>query len=170
MIDHLPDRLDLIATAEAGRVLRGLLPLSRLERVLPALVSDDGELQVMLELGKAADGTRFLSGTIRGSVILKCQRCLENMAMPLDLKFRLGLVQSHAAANHLPARYEPLIVAAEPASTAEIVADEVLLALPIVPVHEDESDCRGLLKDYQPSGSEARENPFAVLAELKQKH
>ena len=60
MIEHLPDRLDLLATAEARRALRGSIPLARLIRVLPALVSSDGDLQVSLELGKDPAGIRFL--------------------------------------------------------------------------------------------------------------
>jgi uncharacterized metal-binding protein YceD (DUF177 family) len=51
---------------------------------------------------------------------------------------------------------------------AEVVSDEVLLALPIVPMHGDQSECRALSEDYVPVKDE-RENPFAVLAQLKQK-
>jgi uncharacterized protein len=170
MIDHLPDRLDLIATAEAGRVLRGRIPVAQLERVLPLLMSDNGVLEVMLELGKAPDGTLYLSGTISGALTLCCQRCLEEMHLPLDIRFCLGLVRSQEAARELNRRYEPLIVSGEPARIADVVTDEVLLALPIVAVHEDMSDCRNLGAEYSASSSESRENPFAVLEQLKQKH
>jgi uncharacterized protein len=169
MINHLPDRLDLIATAEAGRLLRGSIAVSSLERLVPALTSDAGELQVEMELGKGADGTRYLTGSIRGEVVLKCERCLGEMTLPLDLTYRLGLVAGDAAANALPEWYEPLVVTAEPARIADVVAEEVLLALPIVPIHKDRLDCQGYVKDYAPPVSEQRENPFAVLAGLKLK-
>jgi uncharacterized protein len=169
MIDHLPDRLDLLATAEAGRLLRGGMPLVRLERVLPALRSSDGELQVELELGKDPDGTRFMTGTIRGAVELQCQRCLDTMGLPLNLEFRLGIVQDHADAQRLHESYEPLLVGSEPTVIAEIVSDEVLLALPLVPAHADDGRCHEFVKDYQPPQSAKRENPFAMLAGLKQK-
>jgi uncharacterized protein len=132
MIEHLPDRLDLLATAGAGRMLRGTIALASLERVLPALASQDGELQIVMELGRDPDGTHYLAGTIRGGVQLQCQRCLDAMLLPLDLKF--------------------------------------LLALPIVALHDDRGACRELMKEYQPSDGLQRENPFAALAELKQKH
>lgn len=169
MIDHLPERLDLLAMSEAGRALSGRMPLASMERVLPVLESDTGELQVELELGKDAAGIRYLQGTIRGEVVLKCQRCLEPLTWPLNLKFRLGIVTDEAAAAALPERYEALLVRDEPASVAEIISDEVLLALPLVPVHEDDDRCQGFMKDYQAPEHAARENPFAVLAELKQK-
>jgi uncharacterized protein len=169
MIKHLPDRLDLIATAEAGRLLRGTVAVSSLERLLPVLVSDEGDLQVEMELGKDPDGTRYMKGSIQGEVMLKCQRCLENMSLPLDLVFRLGLVASDEAANALSDRYEPLLVTAEPAYIADVIAEEVLLAIPIVPRHSDSVDCQEFVKDYMPPQSEQRKNPFAVLAGLKLK-
>jgi uncharacterized protein len=169
MIDHLPERLDLLAAAEAGRVLQGSIPLARLERVLPALCSQDGELQVLLELGVDPDGTRFLSGSIRGAVEVQCQRCLEPVELSLNLEFRLGMVKNPADMHRLHERYEPLIVGSEPMSIADIVSDEVLLALPLVPVHADDDKCQEFVKDYQPPQVEKRENPFAMLAELKQK-
>ena len=170
MIDHLPDRLDLMATAAAGRILQGRIPLARLERALPALMSSAGELQVVLELGKDSDGTNYMAGTLQGDVVLACQRCLGQMVLPLDLKFRLGLIRDKDAINDLSDWYDPLVVTAEPADIADILSDEVLLALPIVPLHGESEECQGLLKHYQPPAEDQRENPFAVLAELKQKH
>lgn len=169
MIDHLPERLDLLATADAGRVLAGRIPLASLDRVVPLLGSSAGELAVRLELGKDPDGTRYLAGTINGAVELQCQRCLEPLILPLALSFRLGIVRSNEAARALHARYEPLIVGAEPTRIAEIVADEVLLALPQVPVHGGNAQCNDFVKTYCSPERKARDNPFAVLAGLKQK-
>lgn len=169
MIEHLPDRLDLYAMAEAGRELRGRIDLASLERVLPLLSSPDGALQVTLELGKSHDGTRYLSGTIEGTLSLQCQRCLESMAYPLEVSFQLGLVHSQEEMGKLPDRFEPLLVSQEPARVADLVSDEVLLTLPIVPVHTDMKQCRELTIDYQTPNAGQRENPFAVLAQLKQK-
>jgi uncharacterized protein len=169
MINHLPDRLDLYAAAEAGRVLRGRVELARLVRALPQLESPDGELEVSLELGRDEDGTRYLVGSVQGKLVLLCQRCLEPMEYPLDVTFRLGLVHSQEQIQGLSDRYEPLLLASEPASLAEVLTDEVLLALPIVPLHSGVSTCRPPATDYQTPADSQRENPFAVLAQLKQK-
>jgi len=169
MINHLPDRLDLYAAAEAGRLLRGRVELARLVRALPLLESPDGELEVSLELGRDEDGTHYLAGSVRGKLALLCQRCLEPMEYPLDVTFRLGLVHSQEQSQGLSDRYEPLLITAEPASLAEVLTDEVLLALPIVPLHSGVSTCRPPVTDCQTSASSQRENPFAVLAKLKQK-
>jgi uncharacterized protein len=169
MINHLPDRLDLCAAAEAGRALRGRVKLARLVRALPLLESREGELEVSLELGRDEDGTHYLAGSVQGRLALRCQRCLEPMDYPLDVAFRLGLVHSQEQMERLSDRYEPLLISGEPASLAEVITDEVLLALPIVPLHSGVSTCRPPATDYQISASSQRESPFAVLAQLKQK-
>jgi uncharacterized protein len=169
MIDHLPDRLDLIAAAEAGRLLQGRIPLVHLE-LLPLLASRDGGLEVILELGKSDDGTRYLSGTITGTLAVVCQRCLEEIHLPLNIRFCLGLVRDQEAAQVLQQRYEPLIVSGDPVLIADVITDEVLLALPIVTVHENADECGGLGVEYTGSAQEERDNPFAVLEKLKHKH
>jgi len=169
MINHLPDRLDLYAAAEAGRLLRGRVELARLVRALPLLESPDGELEVSLELGRDEDGTHYLAGSVQGKLVLLCQRCLEPMEYPLDVTFRLALVHSQEQSQGLSDRYEPLLITAEPASLAEVLTDEVLLALPIVPLHRGVSTCRPPVTDCQTPANSQRENPFAVLAKLKQK-
>jgi uncharacterized protein len=169
MIDHLPDRLDLYATAEAGRVLQGRIKLASLDRVLSLLATREGELQVLLELGRDQDGTRYLTGSIKGMLVLQCQRCLEPMEYPLDVRPRLGLVQSQDEAERLTEFYEPLILTREPALLAEVISDEVLLALPIVPLHEDMSKCQALATAFPAPASTPANNPFAVLEQLKQK-
>ncbi len=170
MIDHLPERLDLLEAAETGRVLQGRIALVKLERVVPLLATSAGDLEVRLELGKDTDGTLFLQGKISGTVSLQCQRCLEPMALPLKLRFRLGIVTGHEAAGCLHERYEPLLAGSEPALIADIVSDEVLLGLPLVAVHEEGNACRSFLQNYHPPGQAKQDNPFAVLASMKPKN
>lgn len=169
MTDHLPERLDLLATADAGLVLHGRMQLVSMPRLSSALSSTDGELEVELRLGKEPDGTRCLRGTIQGELQLQCQRCLEPLAMTLDLGFCLGIVSDQASMDALHERYEPLLAGAEPASIADIVTDEVLLALPLVPAHADRGECHEFVREYLPPEPEQGKGPFAVLAELKQK-
>jgi uncharacterized protein len=169
MTNLLPERLDLYTAAEAGRMLAGRIALAELERVVPLVVSRESELGVSLQLGIDQEGTRYLSGTIRGVLELQCQRCLEPMEYPLAIKFRLGLVRDQDAADRLAERYEPLIVTQEPASVADVISDEVLLALPIAPVHADPGKCHEVTADYSESSGPQRSNPFIVLEQLKHK-
>jgi uncharacterized protein len=150
-------------------VLRGRVKLASLDRALPLLESHEGELEIVLELDKDEDGTHYLAGSIQGRLVLQCQRCLEPVDYPLQVTFRLGLVHTQEEMQRLSDRYEPLLVSGEPAKLAEVITDEVLLALPIAPLHSGVSKCRLPVTDQQIPASSQRESPFAVLAQLKQK-
>jgi uncharacterized protein len=167
MLSRLPQRIEPLALAEAGREFSGDLEVAGLARLAPLLASDQGQLAVSLVLDRDEAGIRFLAGQVRGQLHLLCQRCLGPMEFALDSDFRLGLVRGEEEAQALPSGYEPLVVGAEAMPLAEIVEDEVLLALPIVALHREPHPCAA--EHYQEALPEdaQRENPFAVLAQFK---
>jgi uncharacterized protein len=93
---------------------------------------------------------------------------------------RLGIVTSQTAAEQLPERYEPLLVpstdmedeADSEITIATIVEDELILALPQVAMHKTD-ECPqgeaflGSAKGEEDVAATQRENPFAVLSQLK---
>ena len=167
MLSRLPEWIEPLALAEAGREFSGSLDLAALARLAPLLATDQGRLDVNLVLDRDEAGTRFLAGQVHAQLQLLCQRCLGPMDFALDSAFRLGLVRGEEEARTLPSDYEPLMVGAEPMPLAEIVEDEVLLALPIVALHREPHPCAA--EQYQEALPEdaQRENPFAVLAQFK---
>jgi uncharacterized protein len=166
MLSRLPERIEPLVLAESGREFSGSLELAGLARLAPLLASQQGTLAVTLLLDRDEVGMRYLAGRVSGRLELACQRCLAPMEFALDSGFRLGLVRSEEEAQDLPAGYEPLLVAAEPMPLAEIVEDEVLLALPVVALHREPHPCAAQQQEPLPEGVQ-RENPFAVLAQLK---
>ncbi|HEV2321072.1 MAG TPA: YceD family protein, partial [Gammaproteobacteria bacterium] len=71
----------------------------------------------------------------------------------------------------LPPEYEPLPSGDGRVAIAELVADELLLALPLVPKHGDgevcEVDQAVAVHETPAAAEESRKNPFAELAKLK---
>ncbi len=164
MLDCLPERIEPVGLADAGRSFRGEVPVSELMRLRPSLSSADGRLKVALEFRLDERRIRTLAGCIEGSVDLVCQRCLETLRFPLDLEFRLGIVSSNEEIDRLPDGYEPLLVTGEPLRTFDVVEDEVLLAIPVVPLHEGVDGCES---GYVNQPLAEKENPFSVLKKLK---
>lgn len=164
MLDCLPDRIEPVGLADAGRSFRGEVPVSELMRLRPSLSSVDGRLKVALEFRLDERRIRTLAGRIEGSVDLVCQRCLETLKFPLDLEFRLGIVSSNEEIDRLPDGYEPILVSGEPLRTFDVVEDEVLLALPVIPLHEGVDSCES---GYVNQPQAEKENPFSVLEKLK---
>lgn len=164
MLDRLPEQIEPVGLADVGRSFRGVVPVDRLSRLAPLLVSREGELNVEMEFCLDERRIRTLKGTIRGELSLVCQRCLESLRFPLDLGFSLGIINSDEEIVQLPGGYEPLLVTGDPMKTFEVIEDEVLLAIPTVPIHAGVEHCQANpMNQVAPE----RENPFAVLEKLK---
>jgi uncharacterized protein len=164
MLDCLPKRIEPVGLADVGRSFRGEVAVGDLSRLAPLLSSRQGTLNVRLEFALDERRIRTLKGSIEGSIDLVCQRCLGALSFPLDLRIRLGIVTSEAEVDRLPEGYEPLLVSGEPLPTCDVIEDEVLLALPAIPLHEGSPSCE---TGYRNEPLAKRDNPFSVLEKLK---
>ena len=163
MLDHLPDLIDPYEFAEKRRRIKGKIPLTAMDHLRDAVLNPNGEASLEFEFRK--DGVRaVISGRIEANLVLRCQCCLEPLEWPVVNEVCLGVVRSIDEADLLPETLEPLLVESDSAiALADIVQDELLLALPSVPQH---SEC--LLPNTQPAAVvKLREHPFAALAQLK---
>jgi len=141
---------DLIALArKRARTTVQDVAVVDMPRIRPMLNSDEAVINGSFEFDVDEEGVHFLSGRIRARLELRCQRCLGELDLEVDTRVRLGIVRSLEEANDLPERYEPVIVEDTRFSLLELIEDELLLALPSVPLHgytecrtEEESNCR----------------------------
>ena len=164
MLDRLPQQIEPVGLAEVGRSFRGEVPVSKLSRLGELLASKDGNLKVQMDFRLDERRIRTLSGTIEGEISLVCQRCLGPLRFPVDLSFCLGIVTSESEIDRLPDGYEPLLVSGEPLQTTVVIEDEILLAVPAIPLHEGDEGC---VTGYENRPAPAKDNPFAVLEKLK---
>lgn len=127
--------------AVAGRQrFQGSVPLAQLKRLAPQLADAAGALEVDLEAGKDEQGHPSLRGTIRGDLNLMCQRGLHPFPWRCDLAPSLALVASDADEKKALASGEPYLVENDRLPLRDLVEDEVLLALPMMP-RCDDPDC-----------------------------
>jgi uncharacterized protein len=86
--------------------------------------------------------------------------------LPVQLVQRLGLIRDEADEAALPEGYEALLVEADGMlHPAVLVEDELILALPVVPVSPD---AEAVERDFAPTVEEtAQANPFAALSGWK---
>lgn len=163
-----PDWLNPFKAAQARREFAGTIRLTELRPVL-GLINDPGEAEIGFELGFDLDDQREVRVRVRvcGEVPMTCQRTLRPFQHEVDSESTVAIVDSEAAAERLPEDYEPLVIAEPKLRIADLVAEELLLALPLVP----------RAPDSEPVGSQeatdARDvdthRPFAVLADLARK-
>lgn len=155
----------------ARRSFEGTLPIATMSRLSGMLASTDGELHFELDFGRDGLGTNYVDVRAQASLSLVCQRTLEPFVLPVVVDTRLGLIKLERDEAGLPPDYEPLLVPEDGRLTpADVIEDELLLALPLVPINPDSSlsdEVTGHEPEQDSTGEGRSENPFAVLRELK---
>jgi uncharacterized protein len=99
---------------------------------------------------------------------------MQTMRWPVDVKSRIALVSDYNAADRVPEGLEVFLVEAASVSVRDLVDEEVLLALPHVPRHDEGSECAdsgvqlpGHEGETDEEAAEAQvQKPFAQLGEL----
>jgi uncharacterized protein len=180
-----PNRLDVAAFAEQQQALTGHWPLSALTRLAEsAALADaagdgvDWQLHGERRRRLGADDETWLHIEADATVSMQCQRCLQPVAMRVEVDRWLRFVPGgEAAAAALDADSEDDVLPLQRATDVQmLIEDELLLELPLVPRHEvcsqplpmsaGEAELAAL-EDLD-DGPAERPNPFAVLAGLKE--
>lgn len=167
MSTNLPETVDAVRMLSGRRCFEGSLPISMLPRFADALERSEGEVAFALEFGRDVLGVDFLEIRARCTPWLTCQRTLEPYQHPLGVNQRLGLIRKEADEAGLPEGYEPLLLPEDrQLQLRELIEDELILALPLVPARPD-AELPGQYVEVAEPESEAKPNPFAALAALK---
>ncbi|MFK7957503.1 MAG: YceD family protein [Lysobacterales bacterium] len=162
MSRDFPASVDPWRLVDSGRGFNGTWPLDRLSRLMPLLAPPvEGEVSFTLQFGRDQTGVPVVDVTLGASVPLQCQRTLARYMQRVEQTSRLGLLRDEADDASLPEAYEPLVVADGAVTLTDIVEDELILALPLIPAATDNTVEAG----FGPASPEM-ENPFAVLSEL----
>lgn len=168
----LPEFIDLIQKANLGCEITGEWPVNRLDRLADVVLDDTAVVEATLTLGREGK-LRYLKGRASVTLQVTCQRCMQPMALPLDCDISLALISDEAQADRLPEGYEPLLVEEGKMRLPTIVEDELLLAMPLVAMHD--YDCseylqqqkqRLAVEEDQAKAEKDKENPFSVLKDL----
>jgi uncharacterized protein len=165
---QLPQQINVLRLAEQGAEISGHLPINKMSRLKEMLVSDAGEIAVTLELGKDKQRLSYLQSKIAGELILECQRCLKPVTVPIEDSFMLSPIEDEEEANHLPSHYEPLLIDRDQQFLSAMIEDELILRLPIVPLHDTEQcKAKTIIDEIDNELEETGKNPFDILSELK---
>lgn len=168
MSSTLPERVDPWYLCGNNRSFEGRISLDAFTRLRPLLASTDGEAAFTLRFAKDSENRPVVKGTVDAQLWLCCQRCLQTFPLAISESLCLGLVVGSDEAASLPSALDPLRVVDGKLDLADIIEDELILAIPIIPRHAEAEcpiDLTGLElpEEVEPT----RENPFSVLENLK---
>ncbi len=169
-------RLDIKAFAQANAVLSGQDMLSKYERLLAETGGLGAERAVRWEaqgehrVDASGLAQLWLHLSAQVTLPLTCQRCLGPADIELSVArdFRFVASEAQAEAEDEEAEEDVLALTRE-FNLLELIEDELLMALPVVPRHEV---CPTPVKlaaqdaDFEAAQAE-KPHPFAVLAGLK---
>lgn len=161
---------------DLGKSFTGSLALDSLSRLAPLLALPEGAVIYELRFDRGERGRHQISGWLEATLQVTCQRCMEPMPLSVRSEIALAIVSGPDEAERLPEAFDPLLLEPdESIPLSELLEDELLLALPVAPLHPVE-ECNLRLADFsdepevaQDVAQEAKVNPFAQLAELKSK-
>lgn len=176
----LPDKLDVAAFARDGVQISGSVAASSLLRFAES-AAPEAPASTWPAIKWSARGERreprgaqaqtWLHLEAVGSAQLTCQRCLRPVLEPVEFARWFRFVQDEAAAAGIDAdSEEDLLVLSRSFNLLELIEDELLLSLPLVPRHEECPEPLAVPSDpdalSDAVGAE-RPHPFAALAALK---
>ena len=166
----LPVSIDALKLCQQGVQISGFFPLLRLQRLSQQLYIAEGNVQTELSFGVDQQSRKIVSGHLEAVLPLVCQRCLERIDISVTTELSLALVWNDDQAAQLPRTLDPVFMDGEDLDLLEIVEEELLLALPLVAIH-DEGVCQPpkiLVEQVDVDEPvETKVNPFQMLAALK---
>jgi uncharacterized protein len=153
------------------RSFEGSLPVAEMPRLVEALAKDSGEVAYHLDFGQGQLGNPELHVRLAARLTLECQRTLQPFEWPVAVDSWLGLLAHEDEAAALREHCEPLLLDHGTLQPRAVIEDELLLALPLVPVKPGSEMLQG---DWNTPGKaapdagqdEAVTHPFADLRQL----
>ena len=146
-----------------------IMPDAELPRFAKAVERAE-EVKVLLRFFWDQQRRCRVEGKLETRAGLRCERCLEIYEVTLQPQVDACVVWSEEQATNLSSELDPWLGDNERIDLARMIEDELLLAIPLMPVHEiNECQGRSSWSTAGPEETEERHNPFADLASLMNK-
>ena len=160
----LPDQLKLFNFAKKEISLSGLYQISDFPRITEIASNKKDNVRVELPFYLKNNKTPCVDGIIELDIVLTCQRCLDDLSIALKIDFNLAFVRNDQQSEELDSHYEIYVIEEEELATFDLISDEILLSIPMVPTHD--YDCIKEINEQEIVEGKS-ENPFAILKKLK---
>lgn len=165
--------LDVAALCRSGERVEGRWPVVGLDRLLsgtlPPAEGAEAAWSVQGRLVPVTGGEPevWVRLVVEAPVVLQCQRCLQAVdeVLTVDRDFRFVASEDEAEALDEDSEVDVLVLAPR-LDVIDWVEDELILAQPIVPMHEVCPEPLPVPEDDLPEADD-KPNPFAVLAQLR---
>jgi uncharacterized protein len=140
---------DLDRLAESGAVLSGEIEIKRFERLSGILHTDSGSVRASLRFRQRRDGWLIVEMECKATLQLVCQRCLDPLVHPLHARVEMGLLETESMDTRLPDGCEPITLEDGRLLPAQLIEDELIVSMPLVPRHVLPEECGRHVRDLE---------------------
>lgn len=146
MSRDFPDIVDPWKAAEGKRTFQGTMPMVRLHRLADLLAPADeaGNQGIARDVapfearfGFDRQGLVVIDLEVSAELPLVCQRSLEVFRLPVERHSTLVVIEEVSDQESVPEHYEPILVESRRLALADLVEEELMLAVPQVPRRPD---------------------------------
>ena len=164
MQDKLRQRYQVHKEVSRGGGYGGVIRVRELARLAEFLHSDKATIAIEFEFVKSEYDAPIVRGKLDTTLLIECQRCLQAMEKQLLIEFNLLI----DADDEVVAESSMDTIYSEDGyiDIFEVAEDELILALPLVNMH-DNLACNEYWPVEKQQSQQLRENPFSVLEKLK---
>ncbi|MFK7857826.1 MAG: YceD family protein [Granulosicoccus sp.] len=170
MVKALPQRFNPDLLARDGTRFELVIPQRQMNRLGDILTATEHDIHCTAMFSRRKKHI-LISGRIKTTFSVKCQRCLESMDVEIDEPYELVFVDDEEAAEALPKQLDPVILDEHGhIHVVDLYEDEVILHVPDIPRHADASTCRVAKTEFgtlPADTEEGKTNPFDVLKNLQ---
>ncbi|MEX2353335.1 MAG: YceD family protein [Gammaproteobacteria bacterium] len=155
-----------VKLAVSAKRIAGGVAIAEMPRLSELVLNQGGDVGYELEFSKDAQGFVRIGGNVSVSLNVICQRCLNPMVLELSNPVTIGFTTDQEKVTQMPDMLEPYISEEQEIPLAGLLEEEVILGLPLSPLHSPE-DCpaQEIIEEY----AVKKENPFAVLKDIRSK-
>lgn len=162
----LPQFIEPQRLADRNETLSGEIPLAGMPRLRELLIEPAGDVRVRLQFSRNEQGRVHIGGDYQASLKVACQRCLAGLTLEMSGPVDVSVVEEGMPLDMVDDGSEPITLTGDQLQVAGFIEDELLLGLPIAPMHAP-GQCRAAVDGHEESTG--KPNPFAALKNLKVK-
>lgn len=155
--------IDNVDFARKSLKIHGIISVFNFLRLKDSLANSAGQVEVELLGWVDRFDNPMLELKVHGNLALTCQRCFEVVDYPVNLQFNYQIIANERMADNVSDEDDELdfLEAEHEMSLLELVEDELIVSMPISPLHVHDCESKFTLP------KEKTNNPFAILEKLK---
>lgn len=172
-LTKIPQRISPDRLADQQVCYTETLKLSQFKQLITLLLKQDDNtpIDVQMQFDRDQNNRIIIHLQVKTALLLTCQSSLKNYTESFEINTLLTPITHDSEAELLPDNYDPILLEDRQLDLFNMIEEELILALPMIPKKSNHSDCVQAdnsieYRDFQGSDQANHTNPFKGLDDL----